>query len=47
MIRLIRNDPESTVNLLQQNHAHQLVGEGHFGEAQAVVRAGQDPVGQP
>lgn len=42
MIWLIVTDTETPVDLLQQNHPHQLVRERHFGKAQQVVGSFED-----
>ena len=40
------HDPEAPIDLLQQNHPHQLMGEGHSGKAQRIVRPLQDGWGK-
>ena len=31
-------DPETPVNLFQQNHPHELMGKGHFGKTKLIIR---------
>lgn len=38
VIRLMRIDFKRPVNLLQQNHPHELMWKGHPGEAQLIFR---------
>lgn len=39
MIRFPPINPERTVNLLQQDETHELVGEGHFAKGESFVRS--------
>ena len=38
MVRLVLNDPESTVDLLTQDHPHELVRKSHSGKTQSQIR---------
>ena len=41
MIRFPVYNPITSVNLLQQNHPHQLMGKRHPGKAQCIIRSVQ------
>lgn len=42
MVGFVRVDFECAVNLLEQNHSHELMGEGHRGEAELPVGPRED-----
>ena len=46
VVGLARDDAVSTVNLLEEDDSHELVREGHGGEAELIVGTFQDLVGE-
>ena len=38
VVRLVVHDPVAPVDLLQQDHPHQLMGKGHPGKAELIIR---------
>ena len=37
MVGVLVNYPKGPIDLFHQDHSHELVGEGHLGEAEFVV----------
>ena len=47
MVISVTIDVKSAVKLLEENYAHELVGEGHRGEGEAEVASGFNVLGKP